>query len=341
MTGDLVKIDPKAYGLEETKAKEISAMFQPMLQKMEELEDEYNNVVLMAPSKTVCATAKALRLQYVKVRTGTAKVHKDLKAFYLQGGKFVDGWKNAQLMAGQGIEGKLKAIEDHFEIEKRERIAALQEIRARELEQFQPELVTPNLGEMQEDVWKNFLAGAKANHDAQVEAERKAEEERVAKEKADAEERIRLEEAEKKLKAKNEKLEKEAAEHDAVAKKEREEKETLEAELEEKKQAEKDREEEEKREAQEKIQREIKAKALEEENAKLKAAQDERDRLAKIEADKQAAANKDDASKVTHLIKGLNVVKSIVEFKSKKNKKMFEDVKILIDKTISFIKSKE
>ena len=108
---ELVKINPSDYGLEEQKAKEISDMFKPMLDKMVDLEKRYNEVISLEIQPETCKKAKELRLEYVKVRTGTATIHKELKAFYLQGGRFVDGWKNAQLMASQGIEEKLINIE--------------------------------------------------------------------------------------------------------------------------------------------------------------------------------------------------------------------------------------
>jgi len=42
---------------------------------------------------------KELRLKYMKIRTATLDIHKKQKAFYLAGGRFVDGWMNASLMA--------------------------------------------------------------------------------------------------------------------------------------------------------------------------------------------------------------------------------------------------
>ncbi|HDZ15599.1 MAG TPA: hypothetical protein ENH60_11990, partial [Pricia sp.] len=59
------------FGLEEAKAKEIKAMFQPVLDKMVELEKEFNTLTKGEISKELCLEAKALRLKYVKVRTGT------------------------------------------------------------------------------------------------------------------------------------------------------------------------------------------------------------------------------------------------------------------------------
>lgn len=181
---EIVKIDPKEYGLEETKAKQIEEAFRPMLEKMTELEAEYNEVAKLEISEETCKKAKELRLKYVKVRTGTANIHKDLKAFYLAGGRFVDGWKNAQLFASQGIEDKLKLIEDYYENLEKERIVKLQEQRASVLTKYEVDPIPANLGSMSEMVWANFLVGTKTNYEAQKEAERKAEEQRIKMEKS-------------------------------------------------------------------------------------------------------------------------------------------------------------
>ncbi len=177
---NLIKINPADYGLEENKAKQISDMFKPMLDKMTELESEYNSVIKLEASNETCKKAKELRLKYVKVRTGTAQIHKELKAFYLQGGRFVDGWKNAQLMASQGIEEKLSDIKEHFEILERQRIVTLQIKRIKELKQYieDGQMMSGELGNMTDEIWKNYIAGAKANCELRKEAEKKAEEER-------------------------------------------------------------------------------------------------------------------------------------------------------------------
>lgn len=333
----IVKINPSDYGLEEQKAKQISEMFKPMLEKMESLESEFNEVAKMEISKETCDKARELRLKYVKVRTGTKKIHEELKAFYLQGGRFVDGWKNAQLMASQGIEEKLTAIERHYENLELERIAKLSEERASELFKYleSEDLLPDGLGQMPDDVWNNYLTGAKANYKARKEAERKAEEERIAREKAEAEERerIRLEniklkkeaeererkekaEAEKRERAEAARLKKEAEEQAAREEKERKDREAFELKLK------KEREEREKAES------ELQAKR----EAEEKAAAEERTR-------KEAELNKKDAAKVSDLVSDLEGLKSKYLFKSKKNQKMYSDVGILIDKVVNHINS--
>lgn len=175
---DIVKIDPKEFGLEEQKAAQIQAQFKPMLDKMVELEKEYNQVIKLPIGKPETEkAAKELRLKYVKVRTGTAEIHKVQKAFYLAGGRFVDGWKNAQLFASQNIEEKLKEIEEHSQRIEAQRLAKIEAERKALIDQY-TEIMPVGLGTMDSEVFSNYLTGLKAAHEARIEAERRAEEER-------------------------------------------------------------------------------------------------------------------------------------------------------------------
>lgn len=87
--------------------------------------------------------------------------------------------------------------------------------------------------------------------------------------------------------------------------------------------------------------------------AKLKTERDERERVqkeleAKAEAERkakeaeeariQSELNKGDAAKVKDLIHDLETLKTKYSFKSAKNKKMYADVSVLIDKVINHIK---
>ena len=112
-------LEAKEFGIPEEKAKQISEQFKPMLDKMVQLEKEFNEIETKVISPEVCNEARELRLKLVKVRTGTAAIHKKQKSFYLQAGRFVDGWKNAQLFAGQGLEEKLDKIERYYQIKRR------------------------------------------------------------------------------------------------------------------------------------------------------------------------------------------------------------------------------
>lgn len=275
----LVKINASDYGLEESKAKEIEALFLPMLKKMSELENEYNDILKNEINPETCQRAKDLRLSYVKIRTGTADIHKKAKEFYLNGGRFVDGWKNAQLFASGEKEKTLKAIEDHFENQEKERIEKLRTTRIELLRPY-TDIEPLALGHMEQSVFDNYLTGVKLAHEQRIAAERKAEEDRIAREKAEAEARElqRLENI--RLKKEAEEKEKALAIEREKVRKENEEKERL-AEIERKKAA--------------KILADQKAKADKERAellAKAEAERIEKERLEKEIADKKAADEK-------------------------------------------------
>lgn len=294
---EIVKFDASKYGLTETKAAEIEAAFRPMLETMTALETEFNAVITL-PLEDVdsCAKAKTLRLKYVKVRTGTAAIHKEMKAYYLSGGRACDGWKNAQLHASEGNEAKLMEREKHFENIEKARVEKLQEERAAELEKIGADFIPPALGEMAEDVWAHFVHGVELSAKHRREAEEKAEAELIAKAKAEAEEheRIRLE---------NEQLKKEAEENRIAEEKAQAERDRVEAERVAKLKAERIafEKKEQKRIAKESAER----KAIEDERRKereaaerkLKAEREERERLEAERQKKEAAERKDREAK--------------------------------------------
>ena len=176
---EIVKVEPLEYGLEESKAQQVSDMFKPMLDKMVALEDEYNGIVNLDISVDTCRRAKELRLKYVKVRTGTAEIHKGLKDFYLKGGRFVDAWKNAQLAASQGKENKLIEIEGYYENIEKEKIKKIAEERTNILSQYNFESIPENIGMMKDDIWSNFLSGIKTSYELEKAAEEKADKDRL------------------------------------------------------------------------------------------------------------------------------------------------------------------
>ena len=218
----LIKIDAKEFGIEESKAKQISEQFTPMLDKMVELEKEANNIFsLDIENIETGKLAKEVRLKYVKVRTGTAEIHKQQKAFYLSAGRFVDGWKNAQIFASQGIEEKLETIENHFKNKEIERLKELQNNRLELITPFLENTIGLDLSSMTEETFNNFLLGSKTNFELKLENER-LEVERLENERLAEIERQRLAEIEnKKIRVENLRLQEEAKEKELELQKER------------------------------------------------------------------------------------------------------------------------
>lgn len=359
-----LEINPDEYGLQKHEAEQIQSVFVPMLDKLKEYEDAYNNIVSQPISEKVCKDARELRLKLVKVRTGTADIHKKAKAYYLAGGRAVDGLKNTVTFAITGKEEELEKIEKYYENLEKERIAKLQEERAASLLPYDVDGSLMNLGQMTDDVWNNYFTGTKLAYQARIEAEQKAEQERIAKEKAEAEERERI-------RLENERLKKEAEEREAKMKAEREEAERKLAEerriaeeqrLRIEEEARKEREEREKILAAERAKAEEERKKIEEENrkreaeqrAKIEAERKERERIeAELKAKKDAeeaakkaeeAARKKaerapDKTKLIALAKVISEIQ-LPDVKSEEANKIVSDVKILLDKVNSFITEK-
>ena len=179
----LIKVEPN--GLDTNKAKEISDLFKPMLDKMVELEGEFNQLICQEPSKAVCKQAGALRWKYVKVRTGTADIHKKLKAHSLNFGRFVDGWKNAQIMASQENEFQLEQLEKHYERIEAELIIKIKRERIAELKKFKVDGSNMKLGTMANEVWLNYLSAVEEQFKIDEAAAKVKAEEMMAKRKAE------------------------------------------------------------------------------------------------------------------------------------------------------------
>lgn len=347
---ELIEVKASDYGLEDSKAKQISEMFKPMLEKMVDLEEKYNHIISLPIDPETCKEARKLRLEYVKTRTSTSKIHKGLKSFYLQGGKFVDGWKNAQKMASQGNEEKLEAIENHFENIEKEKVKKLSEERKEEVKQFiEDESTIPNnLGEMIPEVWEAYRFGVE-----------KAKKRREDEAKAKKEKEVLIEERKRKILSYWNFISPEQKQEDfGLMTEERfnsifeESKAKFEKEEERKRQVEEEnkalKEKEKKREAEYKAQRkkdqEEKDKLIKENNNKDKQIKSMKTIVEenKTEPNKELLPdNSDDKQKFLSLIKDLSQIRTKYQFTEDKYKDIYESSKVLIGKTITFIKSKE
>ena len=344
----LVKLEtPELQAIEQSKAEQIKATFEPMVQMLSEFETQFNKVVAESEkgiTKEVTAKAKRVRIDIGKVRIATEKIRVAQKKEYLRAGKAIDGVSNILKWAVTDKENKLKEIEDYFEIQEQKRLEALQLQRAEMLLPYVPDAFERKLAEMEEDVWNAYLAAKKKEHEDRLEAERKSEEERIAREKAEAAERQRIREE-------NERLRKEAEEREKQAKIEAEkrakedEARRKKEEAERKAREEKERKEREEYEAKFKAEREERERIQREEEAKRRKleeelrAKEEKERKAKEDeqARIQIELSKGDAEKVKDLIADLKALKTKYSFKSQKNIKMYSDVSLLLDKVINHI----
>ena len=274
MDTQVTKIDPKEYGLEEKQVQTIEQAFAPKIAERDGYIERYNKIIKTELTESLCNEAGDLRKKLVKVRTGIAEIHKTQKAFFLAAGRFVDAWKNKETAPIEQMEENLGKIEKHFIIIEQERIAKLESDRAELLKQY-TDIMPMSLGLMQEDVFQAYLSAQKVAYESRIEAEKQAELDRIAKEKAEAEERERI-------RIENEALKQAAIEREKAIEAERIEAAKKQKAIEDAARAEREKAEEERA----KLAAELKAK----QEAELKAKQEaEKAEQLRIEYEKKAA----------------------------------------------------
>jgi hypothetical protein len=342
MATEIVKAEE--FGLEKNQVSSVDLAFSEKVKERELISEIYGQLIKKDINAEVAKEARELRLKAVKIKSSIASIHKSQKEYALAFGKYCDAWKRKETEPIQQIIDGAMEIEKFEEIQRQKKLDELQKQRVEILSQYVDDANERDLSSMETDVWEAYLMAKKNKYEARIEAERKAEEERIAKEKAEAEERERM-------RIENEKLKKEAEDRERLAKIESEQRANEEAkrkaieEAERKKMEEEERKQKEVYEANLKAEREEKERIEREERlkrekleAEIKAQKEaEAKRLAEIEAKRQEELNKGDNEKVIDLISDLNNLKTKYEFKSNKNKKMYFDVSVLIDKVINHI----
>lgn len=294
MENTLIKVDPKEFGLEEHKANELTIGLKNILEERQVLSDAYSDVIQLEITEENLSTFRELRLKIRDNRTkGIEKWHKVNKEFFLTGGRFVDAIKNKEVSENERMEEQLLKAEKHFEALEKERLLVVHNERVAQLIPFNYEIGNIDFSAMDDNMFNAILTGAKKNHEDKVEAEKKAEAERLEairlaeeeKEKQRLElERLRVENEAKEKQLEQERLE---AEKIRLAEKQKADAELAEqkrlADIEAKKQAEIIAKQ---KEVADRLEKELKAKA----DAELKEKQRiEAEVKAKLEAEKKAA----------------------------------------------------
>jgi len=176
----LVKTKPEEFGIEKSKAENLTKGLSPILEEREFLIQEFKDILDLEISEDNKPKFKGLRLKIVKNRTqGINKWHKTSKEFFLAGGRFVDAIKNKEIQVNEEMESKLLDAEKHFDNIEKERLDRLQKKRAELLSEYVEDASIMKLSEMEEDVWDAYLSTKKKNYLDKIEAEKKAEAERI------------------------------------------------------------------------------------------------------------------------------------------------------------------
>lgn len=216
----LIVVDPKEFGLEADKAKEVESAFTPVIVERDLLAKQYADIVNKRISPELTTEARELRLKLVKVRTNTDRIHKTTKAFYLAGGRFVDAWRNKNVTVIEQMEDKLGEIEQHYELIEKQRLDEQEDERIGKLAEVTDNPMIYPLRDMEDDAFDNLYEGLKMVKEKQIEIAAQAEAERILAEQKAIEEQKRIREE-------NERLKMEAIENDRKIMAERAEAERL------------------------------------------------------------------------------------------------------------------
>lgn len=324
-------------GLETETSRYIKEKFLPFFEQAEIWKEKAQQLIVTDETQVnEMKMARTARLALKEIRVNADKTRKQLKEDSLRYGKAVQGVYNIIEYLIVPIEKYLQEQEDFIAISEAKRKAEIKAKREIELQPF-AEFVPfgLNLGEMSEEDYSKLLNGAKLQLQAKIDAEVKAESERIAKEKAEAIERERIRIENEKLKAEAQKIERQLAEERAKAESERKE-------LEEKARKEKAAAEAKlkaEREAKEKLEAELKAKKEAEEKLKIESeAKAAAELKAKQQAEKKAKAAPDKV-KLSQLAKQLDEF-ILPELQSEDAQKILFDTKTLLSKISNFIREK-
>lgn len=186
-------VEPKDFGIEKKQANELTKNLDLIIKEREVLIDAYEDVVSLEITEDNLKIFRELRLQIRDNRTkGIEKWHKENKAYFLQGGKFIDAIKRKEVEVNSRMEEKLLNAEKHFENLEKERLEKLNTERREKLSKYLEDVEHLDLSTMDEDVWNAYYQTKKKSYYDRIEAEKKAKEERLEVERRDKIESLRI-----------------------------------------------------------------------------------------------------------------------------------------------------
>lgn len=179
-----VIINHEKFGLSTTQAASIAESFGPATSEAEGLYKVYDVMINSEMTEELSQEAKVARIATGKAIKKIEDVHKSQKAYFWQGGKFVDAIKNSKIVPLEQIKEGFKKMEDHYYIMKLEEIEKTRIKRTGELAKYTTE-IPEDVGTMRQKVYDNYFEGVLLIYKAKVESEIRVETERLKAEKAE------------------------------------------------------------------------------------------------------------------------------------------------------------
>jgi hypothetical protein len=346
MQDQMQTLEQYQSGLSDDKQRTLCETFNPFMAEVQTLKETAETVeVASVEDRENMALARATRLELKKIRVDCEKRRKELKEASLREGKAIDGMANIIKFIIVPLEERLQEQEDYAKRIEKERLERLAQERTAALTAYEIDVTHFNLAQMEQEAFDQLLETSRIGYEAKqkaeaeerarqererLEAEKKAEEERLAREKAEVEERQRLQRERKEAEKRAEEEATERKRAEEQARKEAEAREHAEAELKARREAEERRiaeEEERKRQEQERLERERK------EQERAEAA--ERERIRQEEEARRAAPDKVKLAQFAEVLDDLE----LPQMQSAKAIEALLRVKELISKAVEVLQS--
>jgi hypothetical protein len=221
MTNEIKKIETGQLdevvthsGLALQEGDEIKKSYLPFIVQLAETQAQADKINFNNPTELDENIARELRLKTVKIRTGAEKLKDDRKRMYLLRG-------NLEQAAYKVIDASCRITEEVFinvekarEIAEKKRQEVLRVEREEKLRPYTEDAAMYPLGLMKDDAFEALYTSLRTAQETRIAAEKKAEADRIKREKADAK-------AREEQRLENIRLRKEAEEKDRLAEIER------------------------------------------------------------------------------------------------------------------------
>jgi hypothetical protein len=172
------EIKPEMYGLEVTEATQLLGGIDIISAELEVLKNAYIDVISLEITTENLPVFKDLRKNFTKNRTSRERLRKAKKAYFLNGGRFVDAvFKNIDAEC-ELMESKLLAVEKFFENQEKEKARKLNESRIERLKPYIQDVTGLDFSEFDDESFDDYVLGKKTRFEN--EAKEKAEAEALA-----------------------------------------------------------------------------------------------------------------------------------------------------------------
>lgn len=181
----IINTEYEKYEINKTMAVDLAKGLPSIIKERESLLSQVDAILALDKDDPKTAKKAAeLRKQIKNNRTqGFEKWRKTTKEVYLRAGQFIDALGKREIFINEQAEDKLELIEKHAENLEKKRLETLQAERKLAIAPYVDENFSyPDLSNMDQEVFEAYLSTKKASFEAKIAAEKKAEEERLERE---------------------------------------------------------------------------------------------------------------------------------------------------------------